>query len=586
MYLIFLLMLIAGLAEGVGILMLLPLLQNFDVGSSSSGSLPSEQTELSGITLFVHDILAVLNLPGSTVALLLIITVAFLLKGGLTFCALGYSAYLRGQLLRELKGRLLDAYSRMSYGYYATRDTGYFINLINEQTTRALQSFYHLTLLGAQIIYAIIYLALAYVVAWRFGLMATFVGLVILALFRWLNVRVRALSRMTAQENGNLAKLLIQILQAFKYLTATSQTPHLRKSVASSINRLTEYQIRTSIAAAFTKSANEPIAVVLVMLVVMIQIVYLEQPLAPILVSILLFHRGIQAVLALQGTWQSTLEFIGSIELVHTEFAQQKKNQEKTGSYHLPTLRYGIRLENIFFRYDPQSDDVIEGLNLEIPVRTSVALIGQSGAGKSTVGDLITLMLKPQKGQIVIDGVPGQDVDLTSWRNQIGYVSQETVVFDDSIANNICLWRGDPSRDPKLMKRVREAAQRAHLDYYIETLADGYQTLVGDRGLRLSGGQRQRLFIARELFRKPNLLILDEATSALDSESERAIQQSIDELKGKITVIIIAHRLSTIRNVDIVCVLDNGRLVEQGGYQALRDADDTRFAKLVAMQTL
>jgi subfamily B ATP-binding cassette protein MsbA len=136
------------------------------------------------------------------------------------------------------------------------------------------------------------------------------------------------------------------------------------------------------------------------------------------------------------------------------------------------------------------------------------------------------------------------------------------------------------------MERVHDAASRAHIAHFIERLPEGYETQVGDRGLRLSGGQRQRLFIARELFREPNLLILDEATSALDSESERAIQQSIDALKGRLTVVIIAHRLSTIRNVDQVFVFDRGRLVEQGPYERLRDSRDSRFARLVALQAL
>ena len=159
-------------------------------------------------------------------------------------------------------------------------------------------------------------------------------------------------------------------------------------------------------------------------------------------------------------------------------------------------------------------------------------------------------------------------------------------MFDDSIANNICMWKGDPNRDQALMQRVREAARQAHIAHFIEELPQGYATLVGDRGVRLSGGQRQRLFIARELFRKPNLLILDEATSALDTESERYIQQSIDALRGQITVVMIAHRLSTIRNVDHVFVFDKGRLIEEGSYDRLRDAEDSRFGRLVAMQSL
>jgi subfamily B ATP-binding cassette protein MsbA len=136
------------------------------------------------------------------------------------------------------------------------------------------------------------------------------------------------------------------------------------------------------------------------------------------------------------------------------------------------------------------------------------------------------------------------------------------------------------------MARIREAAKRAHIHHHIETLPEGYHTVVGDRGVRLSGGQRQRLFIARELFRKPNLLILDEATSALDTDSERHIQASIDALKGEVTVVIIAHRLSTIRNVDHVYVFDQGRLVEDGPFARLRDQEDSKFGRLVAAQAL
>jgi subfamily B ATP-binding cassette protein MsbA len=249
-------------------------------------------------------------------------------------------------------------------------------------------------------------------------------------------------------------------------------------------------------------------------------------------------------------------------------------------------LKHRIELSNVHFAYGVGQEDVLNGVSLAIPARTSVALVGESGAGKSTLVDLLSLALRPRAGALRIDDIPGDDIQLISWRRQIGYVSQETVLFDDTIANNICMWKGDPHRDSALIQRVREAAQQAHIAHFIETLPDGYDTLVGDRGIRLSGGQRQRLFIARELFRKPNLLILDEATSALDTESERYIQQSIDALKGQITVVIIAHRLSTIRNVDHVFVFDKGRLIEEGSYHRLRDAEDSRFGRLVAMQSL
>ncbi|MBK1633387.1 ABC transporter ATP-binding protein [Thiohalocapsa halophila] len=583
MYLVFAFTLVAALAEGVGILMLLPLLQGLE-GAAAPGAQGAEAP--TGIGKVLHDLLAGFGWSDSTVAVVLIIIAAFIAKGALTFGALGFNAYLRAQLLRELKGRLFDDYSRMSYRYYSQRDTGHFINAINEQITQTLQSFNFLAQLVSQLVNIVIYSALAFVVAWRFGLMALVVGVVLLLFFRRLSSYVRALSRKMAGENGHLANLLIQFLHAFKYLTATDQVRPLRSTVNASIGRLTGYQMRTGIAGAFTAAVGEPIAVTAMMVIVLLQMVVMQQPLVPIMVSIILFYRGISTTLQLQGTWQKTLNHIGAVELVRDEFAAQREHREPGGTQPAPPLAEGISLRSVSFGYTPELGDVLHDISFDIPVRTSVALVGESGAGKSTLADLLTLVLKPRSGQLLIDGVPGEQIQRASWRRQIGYVSQETVVFDDTIANNICMWAGDAAADHVLLKRVRTAARQAHIAHFIETLPEGYHTVVGDRGMRLSGGQRQRLFIARELFRRPSLLILDEATSALDTDSERALQQSIDGLKGQLTVVIIAHRLSTIRNVDRVYVFDRGRLVEQGSYQDLRDAADSRFGKLVAMQAL
>ncbi|OOZ16342.1 ABC transporter ATP-binding protein [Solemya velum gill symbiont] len=583
-YLVFALALAAAMAEGFGILMLLPLLHSLDGGLvAPDGSVTDVPTKVGG---YLQQFLEMLGLEHSSIAILMIITLAFIIKGALLFGSSAYSAYLNGQLLRELKGRLFRHYSRMSYSYYTRRNTGHFINVINVQINQMLHVFMALVQLGVQLVNTLIYITLAFIVAWRFGAMALVIGIILVLLFRFLNSYVRELSRDTAAEHGQLSKLLIQSLHAFKYLTATGQMDHLQNGIKKSIHRLTGYEVRSGIAGAFTGAVREPITVVFIMVIVLIQMVVLEQPLSPIMISILLFHRGLNAVMAVQSTLQSTLGSVGGLEMVRDEFKAVCNEQETNGNQHIPPLRKAITLKNVDFGYDSQMGNVLHDISLEIPARTSVAFVGESGAGKSTLVDLITLMLKPQGGQVLIDGVPGKDVELASWRKQIGYVSQETVIFDDTIANNICMWVGDVEKDQELDQRVREAARQAHIDHFIETLPDGYQTLVGDRGLRLSGGQRQRLFIARELFRKPNLLILDEATSSLDTESEQAIQQSIDELKGQITVVIIAHRLSTIRKVDHIYVFEHGRLIEQGAYEELRDSDESRFGKLIAMQVL
>jgi ABC-type multidrug transport system fused ATPase/permease subunit len=577
MYLVFGLAVLAAFAEGFGIVMLLPLLQSLDgLGGGTE----------TGVGALLADALDWLGLGGSALTILLIIAGFFLLKGVFLFLAHGYAAYLQGRLLRELKARLYDAYSRMRLQHYVSRDTGHFVNVINSQIKDLIKTFTSMIYLGKDLIMLTVYFGAALVVAWQFGVMAIILGVLLFAAFRQLNIYVRELSRKNAAEAGNLSKLVIQSLQSFKYLASTGQSTAVRKETLASIRRLSGHQIRMGLAQAFTNAVREPLAVVAILVIVIFQLVWLEQPLAPILVSILLFYRGMTGVLSLQAHWQTALSKMGAVEMVRDEFAVQSQQREPDGTREIGPLTQGVELRDVHFAYSEKQGDVLAGISLVIPAQTSVALVGESGSGKSTLVDLLTLMLRPREGQVLIDGVPGETIRLSSWRQQIGFVSQETVVFDDTIANNICMWQGKIEEDPFLFERVREAARQAHIAHVIESLPDGYNTLVGDRGVRLSGGQRQRLFLARELFKRPNLLILDEATSALDSESEQAIQQSIDALKGKMTIVMIAHRLATIRNVDKVFVIDKGCVVEEGSYELLRDDGQTRFAHLVAMQKL
>jgi ABC-type multidrug transport system fused ATPase/permease subunit len=367
---------------------------------------------------------------------------------------------------------------------------------------------------------------------------------------------------------------------------STGQTSHLRTGIVDSVNRLTSYIFRQRMARSFTVALKEPASVLLVVGLIALQVTVFGDPIAPIFVALLLFHRGMQAVINTQTSWQRTMDRIGSVEMVDDEFEAVLANQEQSGTRRLDSLREGIELRNVHYAYNREDGDVLRDISIDIPVNTTVALVGESGAGKSTLVDLLTLMLKPRTGRMLIDGVSHDEADLDSWRDQIGYVSQETVVFDDTVANNISLWRGDIEEDPALRERMIHAAERAHADHFIRDLPNGYQTVVGDRGVRLSGGQRQRLFVARELFKEPNLLLLDEATSDLDTASEQHIQDSIDALKGEVTVVIIAHRLSTVKNADRVYVLDEGQIIEEGSYRELQAREDGLFREMVKMQSL
>ena len=412
---------------------------------------------------------------------------------------------------------------------------------------------------------------------YSFGLMALGFGVLILVLFLKMNSYVQNLSRISAQENGTLTKWLIQSIHGFKYLISTNQMDQLKIYINRSISILTSTQIKSGVAGAFTQSVREPIAVVFIMLIVYVQLFIFNLRLEPILVSIVLFYRALNSTLAVQSAFQTTFQNIGSMELVHEEFLNQKKHQ-------IESFKKEILLNNVSFNYE-NSLEGINGISIKIPSKSTIAIVGKSGSGKTTLVDLITLTHKNQNGAILIDGVSTNYINKSSWRNQIGYVSQDTIIFDDTIANNITMWKDDANKE-NIKDKIRKVAQQANILEFIDSLKAGFDTVVGDRGILLSGGQKQRIFIARELFRNPNILILDEATSALDSESEKNIQDSIESLKGKITVIIIAHRLSTIKKVDNIYLLDKGKIIEKGSYEYLKNDNNSKFNEIVELQLL
>jgi ATP-binding cassette, subfamily B, bacterial PglK len=221
------------------------------------------------------------------------------------------------------------------------------------------------------------------------------------------------------------------------------------------------------------------------------------------------------------------------------------------------TFRYSINLENVYFRYPNQEEYSIKNLSLTIPIGHSVAFVGTSGAGKTTIIDIILGLLEPEKGRVYVDGKDLNEL-LPVWQNKIGYIPQSIFLSDDTIRKNVAFGISDKEIDEAAVLRAIEDAQ---LKEFIDTLLEGLDTVVGERGVRLSGGQRQRIGIARALYHNPEIIFLDEATSALDNETEIEIMKAIDGLKGEKTVIIIAHRLSTIENCDIVFKVEKGKLV-------------------------
>lgn len=294
---------------------------------------------------------------------------------------------------------------------------------------------------------------------------------------------------------------------------------------------------------------------------------------------VIIFARLIPPVQAVVKAYNSLVKGSASAGRIFEVMDAEEKITEREDAIDLKTLEQEIEFDNVSFAYGEERELVLDGINLKIKKGQTIALVGPSGAGKTTLADLLPRFYDCTEGSISIDGTDLKDLKINSLRDQIGLVSQQCVLFNDTVANNIAFGRKDVSLDA-----VKEASVIAFADEFIKALPMGYDTMIGDRGVNLSGGQRQRLSIARAVLKNPPILLLDEATSALDTESEHAVQQALDQLLVGRTSIVIAHRLSTIQNADKIVVLDHGKIVEEGTHHDLLEQQGL-YARLVEMQS-
>ncbi len=288
--------------------------------------------------------------------------------------------------------------------------------------------------------------------------------------------------------------------------------------------------------------------------------------------------RLLEPVMQIANSISETQRGLAAMERVFDVFDKPEEKPDAPDAVAAPERVDELRFEHVSFSYRPELQ-VLHDFSLTVPGGSVVALVGASGAGKTTVTDLVARFYDPSAGRILLNGVDLRQIRLKGFRSLLGIVQQEVFLFDGSVRENIAYGRTDASEE-----EVLDAAQRANADEFIRRLPEGYDTLIGERGVKLSGGQRQRLSIARALLADPKLLILDEATSSLDTESEQLIQASIDELLRDRTTFIIAHRLSTIAHADQIVVLDSGVIVEQGTHRELVRRGG-RYAAMVARQS-
>lgn len=470
-------------------------------------------------------------------------------------------------LVDALRKRVFEQLQSLSLSYFAKKRSGEILNSIHGEISQirlACNVASTLIVRGATLL---VYILSMFWLSWQ--LTAISMLLFSLLAFGLSTVRgkVREASFETVKASQDFTSVSMEFISGIRTVRAFSAQDFERRRFHKAIAKWLKATTKSVAAAALVQPVTEGVSstILLIMLIVAITVFVANNSLemGALLTFLFVLLRTAPMVSQINAAWSKLSSFQGSLSNVKELLRTDNKTYLRNGKVQFSSLQRAIEFVCVDFGYSP-SQLVLHGITLTIKQGQVTALVGASGAGKSTLADLIPRFYDPIQGQILIDGVDLRKFEINSLRRKMALVSQDTFIFNDSVRNNIAYALSEVDE-----AAIWEAARQANALEFIQNLPEGFDTKLGDRGVRLSGGQRQRIAIARALLRNPEILILDEATSALDSVSERLIQESLEKLSAGRTVIAIAHRLSTIARADKVVVLEQGRIVEQGGYQAL-----------------
>lgn len=557
---VLILSLLAGLFEAFGISFLLAFLQKLVE--------PGGEPFRTGFEWF--DI-AILGINSSQNSQLYRVSGLILLSTVLrvAFSYAGIVAAERGgvRLVNNLYKKIFEQLQSLSLEFYGQTKSGEIINTLTVEITQTRQAVGTFSNIFIKVVITGAYVVMAMRISWPLTIMAVVLFGIAAISITTLNKHIREASFPLSVARGKLSSIAVEFINGIRTVQAFATQDFERKRFYSASDQVETATMNAVIRYASVKPIVEALAsIILIGIIVLGMTVYVPNgslQIAALLTFIFILVRMTPAVQEISGRFADLSNLQGAIQNIENFLRTDNKSYLQNGYRPFGGLQKAIELIAVDFSYSPD-EPVLQGITLAIPKGQTVALVGASGAGKSTLADLVARFYDPTQGQLLLDGIDLREFDITSVRQKMAIVSQETFIFNTTVRGNIAYGLDDVSD-----KDVFEASRLANALEFIESLPEGLETVLGDRGVRLSGGQRQRIAIARALLRNPEILILDEATSALDSVSERLIQQSLEKLSVGRTVIAIAHRLSTIMRADKVVVMEKGQIVEQGTYQEL-----------------
>jgi len=560
-----------SLTQGIGLLLLLPLLQLVGFSTSQGAS--------ASIAYYAAAAFALAGLPLTLATVLAVYVVIMTLYWFLTRWQNNLSFAIQLDFATKLRQELYSAIVNTNWLFFSRNRASTFTHALTAEVDRV--SFGTQQILSA--LSSVLVLLAYFVVAWLLSATVTAAVVVcgIVLVFGLKNKLTLSRERgaaLSADVNAMYGALTEHLdgMKTVKSYGAQERNMARFSNLNKRVMKDVMGHVRNVNNTQFLFNTGS-VLVLAGALVVMIDVLHLAA--AVVLVLLYLFFQIIPQFSSIQLSYQGFVNMLPSfVNVANIKARCEAAAEREVDRQQDIALRTSIEFKNASFSYAADGQSAVEHLNLKVDAGKMTAVVGTSGAGKSTLADLMMGLIEPQKGEVLIDGLPLDPERLEAWRSRIGYVAQETFLFNDTVRANL-LWARPDATDEDLHTALHLAAA----DEFVARLPDGMETVLGDRGVLLSGGERQRLALARALLREPSLLILDEATSNLDSENERRIQGAIEALHGDMTIVAITHRLSTIRNADQIYVLENGRLIERGDWTTLV-VKDGRFRDLCTAQ--
>lgn len=568
-YLLLILSLMVGLLDGIGLALFIPLLQV----ATSPENAPQEG--------FISDL--VLNWLGvvpSLFNILLLILLFFSLKAIIKFIEGYLRVSYQQYFMRKLRISNIENLNNFDFLNFSKANVGRIQNTLSGEVGRVNTAFRFYFRSFQYAVLVMVYVLMAISADALFAFLVAVGGLGTNLLLKFLYTKTKYFSKKLTVQNHNFQGLLIQMVTWFKYLKTTGLNAAYSTKLKASALGLERTQKRIGIIDVLLGSLREPMIIFIVIVAIYLQLVIFDRNMGLIIFSLLLLYRALTFFMAMQESWNLFLGVSGSLVNMDSFTRELKEGRELIMEENYDGLQEKIALQNVSFHYG--STEVIKNLNLEIEKNETIAFIGESGSGKTTLMSILGGLLKPTDGKVIVDRQDLGELDLNTYRKNIGYIAQDAPVFNDSIYNNVTFWA---DKSPENIERFWRAVDQAALRDFVKGLPGQEETYLGNNGINLSGGQKQRLSIARELYKKVELLLMDEATSALDGETESIIQNNIDQLKGLLTIVVIAHRLATIKNADRIVILAEGRIEAIGSFDELIETS-ANFREMIHLQNL